>query len=156
MTRAMDTAQLRGLRDRLSSLQTSTFQERVAKLCGAAALKLVADEFRFSRAPDGTPWAPVGRVTGKKLRRGQYGPRRGGKPLLKTRRLMTSFGVQPTPAGFRIGTAVPYAGYHQRGTSRMVARPMLPGRVLPESWQVAMATALNAAVRQQLAGKAAA
>lgn len=179
MTSLLRGSKLYTLRDRLASLQTAAFRENLSTLCGAAALKLVADGFRGSHAPDGTPWEPL--------------KSRKGKPLLDTGRLRSSFAVESTPGGFRIGTAVGYAGYHQYGTraravaSRaarksargrfvgknaktayllrirphinvgITARPMLPGSQLPAAWQKAMSRALNAAVRQQLhPGKAAA
>jgi phage gpG-like protein len=101
-TAGMSTAALRGLRDRIASMGEPPFQTRLAHLCGAAALKLVADEFRGSHAPDGAGWKPLAR--------------RSGKPLMDTGRLRASFAIEATADGFRIGTAVAYAGYHQFGT----------------------------------------
>lgn len=154
MTRNLSSGALRGLRDRLAGLQTATFQMRLATKCGAAALKLVADEFRGSHDPRGNPWQPLKYRQGGKMRRGQYGPRRAGKPLMKTGRLRASFSTAVTPNGFRIGTAVQYAGYHQTGTATIPARPMLPDAgALPPAWQEAFAVELNRMVSDQISGR---
>lgn len=99
---ATDVTALRGLRDRLAAVSQPPFRTRLSQLCAAAALKLVADEFRGSHDPYGTAWQPLAS--------------RRGKPLLDTGRLRASFSVQPTSDGFRIGTRVSYAGFHQFGT----------------------------------------
>lgn len=101
-TSTMSTTALRGLRDRLAGMSGPPFRAKLAQLCGAAALKLVADEFRGSHAPDGATWAKL--------------KSRSGKPLMDTGRLRASFATVPTADGFRIWTAVAYAGYHQFGT----------------------------------------
>lgn len=170
------TGALRGLRDRIAGMSGPPFRAHLAQVCGAAALKLVADEFRGSHAPDGARWAPL------KSRR--------GKPLMDTGRLRSSFAVVPTADGFRIWTAVAYAGYHQFGTrprqvagraakqnarGRFVrmdrggyllrirphqnrgipARPMVPtGGALPAPWREAMEREIGRAVRRQLQGVA--
>lgn len=182
MAASMNTSALRGLRDRLAGVGGPPFRAKLAQLCGAAALKLVADGFRGSHAPDGARWQPL------KSRR--------GKPLLDTGRLRASFATVPTADGFRIWTAVTYAGYQQFGTgvhadraARQVAartakqnsrgrfvpmsrtgyllrirahenrgipaRPTVPtGGVLPEPWRAAMEREIGAAVRRQLQGAA--
>lgn len=75
---------------------------RVKVRAAAAALTELQLGFRESRDPYGRPWAPL-----------KY---RKGKPLLKTARMRNSFTVRITPTGFRIGTNVAYAEFHQRGT----------------------------------------
>lgn len=105
----------------MASLGDPPFRATLGQLCAAAALKLVADEFRGSHAPDGTPWKDL--------------ESRKGKPLLDTGRLRASFSVEPTADGFRIGSAVGYAGYHQRGTrprtvAARVARQNARGRFI--------------------------
>lgn len=94
--------ELRALRDRIAAMAKPPFQTRVAQLCAAAAMKKIADGFRESRDQEGHPWLPLAS--------------RRGKPLLDTGRLRASYAVEPIAGGFRIGTAVAYAGYHQFGT----------------------------------------
>ena len=93
---------LMALRGRLLALTTPGFRDGLVRKLGADALKLVADGFRRSSDPYGEKWRDL-----------QY---RRGKPLLDTGRLRASFAVEPSAGGFRIGTAVAYAGYHQFGT----------------------------------------
>lgn len=182
MTSSTSAPALRGLRDRLAGMSGPPFRARLSQLCAAAALKLVADEFRGSHAPDGARWVPL--------------KSRHGKPLLNTGRLRASFATVPTADGFRIWTTVTYAGYHQFGTgtyagraARQVparsakqnargrfvrmdrtgyllrirahenrgipARPMVPtGGVLPPPWRAAMEREIAGAVRRQLQGAA--
>ena len=149
---------LRGLRERIAGMTTPAFRTNIAQLCGAAALKLVADEFNGSHDPYDTPWAELASRRGPSLGRGGrgrsrrrvQGPRRRAKPLLDTGRLRASFTVQPGDGFFRIGSSVGYARFHQFGTRRMVARPMLPGQVIPEKWTDAFAEVINRAVTRQL------
>jgi phage virion morphogenesis protein len=166
---------LRGLRDRIAGMTTPAFRTRIAQLCANAALKLVADGFNKSQAPDGTAWEPLAG--------------RRGKPLLDTGRLRASFAVEPADGFFRIGTAVGYAAHHQFGTrprhvaSRMAkqnargrfvrqsrtgyllrirahqnrgipARPMLPTHGVPPVWTDAFAREIHRAVAGQLRGAA--
>ncbi|HVZ89634.1 MAG TPA: phage virion morphogenesis protein [Polyangia bacterium] len=84
------------------ALTAPGFRDGLVRRLGADALKLVADGFRRSSDPYGDKWKSLG-----------Y---RRGKPLLDTGRLRASFAVEPTGAGFRIGSVVTYAGYHQYGT----------------------------------------
>lgn len=94
-----------GLREQLARVDGSGFRHDLAEVCGAAALKLVADEFRRGVDPYGTPWEPIVRHR-----------RRGGKkPLLDTGRLRASFAVQVVDGGFRMDATASYAPYHQYG-----------------------------------------
>jgi phage gpG-like protein len=179
---SMSTGALRGLRDRLAGMAGPPFRAKLAQLCAASALKLVADEFRGSHAPDGTPWEKLAS--------------RRGKPLMDTGRLRASFAAEPSSDGFRIWTATAYAGYHQFGTrprhvaSRVArikeispggmlrfaksnarsyylmrlrahhnrgipARPMVPtGGVLPAPWFDAFQREIGRAVQRELRGAA--
>jgi len=88
------------------------------------AVDLVKQGFERESEPFGAPWAPL--------------KRRTGKILQDTGRLKNSFTPRATADGFRIVTNVAYAQYHQRGTRRMVARPLVPtGTHLPDAWLVA-------------------
>lgn len=84
---------------------------------------LIDERFEERAAPDGTPWAA--RV-----------PPTGTWPLLeKTGRMRRDYHVTPTTTGVTVTNGRPYAGYHQTGTERMVARPVLPSGDLPTSWR---------------------
>jgi phage gpG-like protein len=86
------------------------------------ALRLVQESFDKEQSPDGRKWRPT---------------KAGNRPILvRTGRLRGGFTVSRGALGFTIINRVGYAVYHQGGTRRMVARPMLPkqGR-LPAGWQ---------------------
>lgn len=89
--------------------------------------------WRAGLDPYGIPWAPY---TDASIRRGRRRPL-----LVDTRRLINSLEVTPLQsAGIRIsigGNPVPLA-FHQRGTSRMVARQVVPSAArggLPPAWR---------------------
>jgi phage virion morphogenesis protein len=81
---------------------------------------LIDDSFDKSRSPDGQAFAPLKPATVKK--------RRGGssKPLVDTARLRNSIVVTGSKKSVKFGTNVPYAGFHQLGTSRVEPRPYMP------------------------------
>jgi phage virion morphogenesis protein len=81
---------------------------------------LIDDSFDQSRSPSGVGFAPLKSATVKR--------RRGGssKPLVDTGTLRNSVSVRTTPKSVMFGTNTPYAGFHQMGTARVVARPFLP------------------------------
>ncbi len=91
------------------------------------ALELVAQGFQDQADPAGRDWKQkkiddgrsilVGRTA--RLRRGWHRKRASAR-------------------GFTIGPAVDYAKYHQGGTSRMVARKMVPDGTLPSKWKQAL------------------
>lgn len=92
--------------------------------------------FDEGSSPSGVPWAPLKRERRRKRERrtkkGKGGGGSGQKPLRNTGILMqsvTAGGVghveQLGPSGLVYGTTVPYAGYHQRGTRHIPARPFL-------------------------------
>lgn len=83
--------------------------EQVARAIAAEALRQAQACFRESRNPYGEPWAPL--------------KHRHGKPLQDTGRLRASLAISAvSKAGFRIGTNVAYAGYHQQGVDETYAR----------------------------------
>lgn len=99
----------------------------------SAALAAIADDLRemFARqfategAAGGTPWAPLAASTLRK--------RRGGGILVETGALRGSLVDEGAPGhveesdGLQLlfGTDLPYAVFHQTGTRRMPARPIL-------------------------------
>lgn len=142
-----DTAKLAKLRAMVKQVGSPNTRVALAKTLGADALSRVQLGFRNSEAPDGSTWAAL--------------KKRKGKPLLDTARLRSSFSMQPTADGFRVGSNVGYAKFHQFGArararkgakvqrrNRLAfraaprpaggqgipARPMLPGAHLPPAW----------------------
>jgi phage gpG-like protein len=110
----------------------ATFQESLAEQ--SPALRRIADDFREMMAQqfasegqaEGTPWAERAPST---LRR-----RRAGTSILyETGALLRSL-TEPGAAGhveelegysLTLGSRLPYARYHQTGTRRMPARPLI-------------------------------
>jgi phage gpG-like protein len=99
-----DFAKLARLQAKLKTLASSDTQTRLTNVLGAEALAQVQFGFRESRDPYGQGWAAL------KLRA-------GGKPLLDTGRLRSSFSYQPQRSAFRIGTNFIGAPVHQYGAT---------------------------------------
>lgn len=118
--------------DRLSSDAVSeTAREMTDK-----ATALVDDEFASGHDPDGGAWAP--------LKSG------GGTPLVATGALAADARPVLTSRGLAIRTSLPYAGFHQNGTSRMPARPFAPTSTLPAPWAVAFREAASVTFQRLL------
>ncbi len=94
-------------------------------------LRATLEQFEAQGSRGGAQWQPLSENYGKWKAR-KY----PGKPILvKTERLRRSFSLggqkggdqvyEAQPLSLTMGTAVPYARYHQRGTARMAARPIL-------------------------------
>jgi phage gpG-like protein len=144
-----DFAKLATLQRQLKGLASTDTLVRLSNLLGAEALTQVQLGFRASRDPYGTPWAAL------KLR--------GGKPLLDTGRLRSSFSFQNVSRnGFQVGTNFIGAAVHQHGATIrprrakflrfragrkgkpifakkavIPARPMMPSGKLGPIWQEA-------------------
>lgn len=121
MSRSLD-----DLAQRLRAVATSVDRllEPVARRIAAA----VDREFVLGADPRGRRWAPL---------------RRTGRPshLTETGALRASVTVQPL-SGSTIDVTLDdaKASFHQHGTSRMVARPILPAAApLPDHWRDAIA-----------------
>jgi len=71
------------------------------------------------RSPDGAPWAPLKPSTIANRRK------RSSSILTDTGRLLGSISHTATSRQAIIGTNVEYAGFHQSGTRKMVARPFM-------------------------------
>jgi phage gpG-like protein len=88
-----------------------------------AALDLVRQEFAMSRDPYGNPWAPL------KKRRA------GGPVLVKSGRMQGRIRRRTSSVGFTLVSPVPYSGFHQSGTRRMVQRRIFPDAdLIPPEW----------------------
>jgi len=93
------------------------FRMNVLKNLAEAARTEIVLGFATSTDPYGNRWAPLKAKPGSR--------RYGGQPLRDRGILQNSFNVEPTATGILI-RAVIYAGFHQYGTRRMVARRMVP------------------------------
>lgn len=103
-------------------------REQIIKGVAAEALAQTQLGFREERDPDGQKWAPL--------------KKRVGQILSLTGRLRRSFHLTVTSGGFRIGTNVKYAKYHQGGTKFMPMRRMLPANgSLGKRWEGPIHTA---------------
>ena len=106
-------------------------KKRLLNAAAAEALTQVKLGFRGSKAPNGAPWKPL------KVR--------DGRPLRDTGRLGNSFTVKISGQLVTLGTNVVYARFHQFGTPRIPARPMLPLSGLTPSWNKAITRAVDRA-----------
>lgn len=93
---------------------------------------LVEDEFARGADPYGRAWAPLAPST---LARGRTPP-----PLTATGTMRGSRVVVPVGLTTKIRLPFP-AAYHQTGTPRMPARPIVPDGGTPERWEFAVETA---------------
>lgn len=107
---------------RLRELQRGEIRRAATRAIEQSVSELIQNQFDERRAPDGTPWAPRKQPTGT-------------WPLLeKSKEMRRSFKVIASASTLRILNAAPYLKFHQEGTSRMVARPVLPGASLTTEW----------------------
>lgn len=129
-----DLAKLEEWRRRFGAAAVAKVKQTILEVVAEEALALVAEGFEKEQAPSGAKWAPL------KVR--------VGKILQDTGRLRSSF-HRKTIGGssVTIGPAVKYAPFHQSGTTRMVARPMVPDGKMPAKWQ----ERLNAAAEDVMA-----
>lgn len=87
---------------------------RLPRDVGNEALRWFIDNFRKQQSPQGTAWAP---------RKDGDGSR---SLLVQSGRLRRSIRLtRVTSNGFRIGSAVPYAKYHNDGSGRIPQRQFL-------------------------------
>jgi hypothetical protein len=108
---------------KFGDLSDSRAAFEIADGMAEAALGLVAEGFSREADPFGNRWAPKKRDDGRRILRGE------------TNRLIQFRKQFVNQHGFRVTSLAPYARYHQSGTRRMVARPMVPrGNRLPAKW----------------------
>jgi len=124
----------------LRSVGNGELNKTISQQCAQAAVTEVALGFTESRDPYGAGWAAL--------------KKRQGKPLRDTGRLGNSFQAKSiTESGFTVGSNVVYGGYHQSGTKRMTARPMVPGHGLPEQWAESFAEVAGEILAEKLGGE---
>jgi phage gpG-like protein len=137
-----DFAALALFEKRLATLGKRGTRDAV-KAMAAEASDLVAEGFRQSTAPSGTPWRPLAKARARNRRRGD-----SGKPLLDTGRLRASVTTAPRISGdgFVITADPIYAATHQYGRGPIPPRPFLPIPDLPASWAVRLSDAAHEAI----------
>jgi len=119
---------------RLRELQRGNIRRAGAGAIQAALTNLINERFDDRAAPNGVKWAP-------------RKPPTGVWPILeKTGRMRRSFKVIATAAQVKVLNDTDYLQYHQTGTSRMVARPVLPTGKLPPEWDRRIDAAVSNAI----------
>lgn len=95
---------------------------------GEHLVNRVDDTFRKQEDPYGGRWAPLSAATIKAKRK------RGGiqKILQDTGRMRATANYRVQGSVLQVGLSDRKAAFHQYGTRRMPARPILPDRGLPE------------------------
>jgi hypothetical protein len=93
----------------------------LAMRVSAGGMKLVADEFKTSTDPYGTPWAPLARPRTRDKRAARRAIAKGKKPrgpqvLVNTGRMRGSAGASPNGQEARVVVPTWYARFHQDGT----------------------------------------
>ena len=113
---------LRQLSAKLEAVSNGQLLAEISQNLAESAIDLVKEGFAREEDPYGSPWAPL--------------QHREGKILQDTGRLKNSFTPGSSgPDGFRFGSNVQYAEFHQQGTGRLPARKMVPdGSELPDAW----------------------
>lgn len=111
--------------NQLGNVASGDVATRLRGALAVEAERLMLGSLRDSVDAYGQPFAPIRRM-GKRLRRGQYGPRRMGRPLVNTGNLRASRVSVPTSDGIEVGFAAPYASYPILGTRTIPAREPIP------------------------------
>ena len=119
---------------RLRELKRGDVRRAAAQGAKAALENLIDERFEERAAPGGTPWAP-------------RKPPTGTWPILeKTGRMRRSFKVVATSAQLKVLNDTEYLKFHQTGTSRMVARPVLPNGEMSPEWERRIDAAMSDAI----------
>lgn len=120
--------------------QIAASRAEIEARAAKAVANLLERQFDSGTTPDGSPMAPLAAST---VAQGRTPP-----PLTKTRKMRNSATASPIQ-GVRVKIAKP-AGFHQSGTGRMPARPMVPtGSRLPKRWKSAVSDAAMAVIRER-------
>lgn len=125
--------------DRLVSFIQRTPQVRapISMALAQTALTAVQQEFRGEVNPFGDPWTPLAKSTVRSRRHGKKGG--ADKILSDTARLKNSFTAPSDENGFKLGTNVGYAVYHQQpdgpGKGIIPRRQLVPDAgTIPADW----------------------
>ena len=124
---------------RRSLAQLARVPSAASSGAAGAIQALIGEQFARGTDPYGAGWQALAESTVR---------RKGGddRILIRTGDMMSGVSVQPmSGAGISITFEQDYSAYHQVGTGRMPARPVLPDqRGLPDSWREAIAEAVRA------------
>lgn len=127
------TIDLSPLKAKQKLVESAEFKRAVAQAGAQAALGQVGMAFETQGAHYGEAWAPRAASTTaalsakKRKKNGKLSKARTPKPLLvSTGTLKKSFFVVESGGSFAVATPVGYAKYHEFGTSKMPARPVMP------------------------------
>lgn len=133
-----DFSALRRLADRLGSdgIRRDVLPQ-IAQRMATTAVKLLGDEFHYSRDPYGNAWAPL--------------TSRQGKPLEKTGRMMRSRTAQAEGTDVKVTITANYAVFHQDGTAAHARR----GGAIPQNKRGRFVSKRKAAVAKARAQKVA-
>ncbi len=134
---AMD-RQVLGVLNRLAAVAP-----RVAELAAPVIASAVEAEYANGRDPYGQPWAPLRPAT---LRKGRRPPPLTDMGLMRGRTTVRA-NVNGRP-GIAVSLPLRPGAFHQAGTSRMVARQVLPYRGIPRMWADALRSAALQAMRE--------
>lgn len=114
-------------------------EDAMADAATEAADAQLARQYRTETGPSGAKWAPKKRPN--------------GKPTLEASGDMKAGTKAERGPGPTVLLSVPDpAQYHQSGTSRMVARPILPNGSLEGEWQEAIDEAAHKAIHETFEG----
>lgn len=140
-----DFGRLEALIARARNIASPAFRQAALSNLAEAARTEIVLGFERGADPHDSRWAPL------KVR---HGRRVGGQPLRDTGRLQNSFNVRTSATGIVIRSNVTYAGYHQYGTRRMVARPMVPsGQDLGPRWRRSFTRVLDHQIANVMKGR---
>lgn len=110
---------------------------RAAPKAADAIRGLLDEQFAAQVGPYGAAWAPHSEATVKRW---------GEHAILDLSGALKSLDVRPSGgAGITVTLGAPYGQFHQTGTSRMPARPILPYAGLPAKWSAAIKDACSEA-----------
>jgi len=131
----------RDLADRLAQL--SEIPALVSAQVASDITRLLRDEFDAGANAYGNPWKPLLPQTIQR--------KRGDARILRrTDQLSAQTIASAVTDGVEI-TSLDYGSFHQNGTSRMVARKILPdGSALPREWSRSIQIALSGAVEKAM------
>ena len=123
--------------------------EDAAKEAAESIELLIQEEFGTGTDPYGRAWEPLKRSR----KRDWVSSLPSHTPLTKTGALRSSISVKASGNSIDVQMGEPYGYYHQTGTSRMPARPILPNEpALPATWQSAIAEACEHATNNRVGG----
>ena len=144
-----DIGQLRSLAAKLQMVRDGAVLKLAAERVAGAMLKLSADQFRSETDPYGEAWAKLKRERTRNRKARKRGKRGGQKIGQNTGRMRASFFAHAEGPRVIVGYPVEYAQWFSEGTSRQVARRLVPDeRGLGLTWGAMVAREVRAALAE--------